>query len=65
MAYEWGWGTQPDEWQDQDWIDSNGKLHSLVSRNVKPYNKKWTAIENAIGKSYDDFTDEDYDNIPF
>ena len=29
MAYEWGWGYQPDEWVDDDWRDENGNYHDI------------------------------------
>ncbi len=29
MAYEWGWGYQPDEWADDDWRDENGNYHDV------------------------------------
>ena len=29
MAYEWGWGAQPDEWVEDDWYDENGNYHSV------------------------------------
>ena len=28
MAYELGWGAQPDEWIETDWIDENGVYHT-------------------------------------
>ena len=29
MAFEWGWGAQPDEWVDDDWYDENGNYHDI------------------------------------
>ncbi len=29
MGYEWGWGYQPDEWEETDWIDENGNYHDV------------------------------------
>lgn len=29
MAYEWGWGAQPDEWEETDWYDENGNYHTI------------------------------------
>lgn len=29
MAYEWGWGAQPDEWEETDWYDENGVYHTI------------------------------------
>ena len=65
MVYEWGWGAQPDEYLNDEWIDQNGEYHNMASRIIKARNKNWSSVENSIGKSYDDFTDEDYENIPF
>ncbi|MBQ6503234.1 MAG: hypothetical protein IJI57_04910 [Flexilinea sp.] len=27
MAFEWGYGYQPDEWIEDDWRDENGNYH--------------------------------------
>ena len=29
MAYEWGWGYQPDEWEETDWYDADGNYHDI------------------------------------
>ena len=29
MAYEWGWGYQPDEWIEDDWFDEAGNYHTV------------------------------------
>lgn len=29
MAYEFGFGPQPDEWIEDDWRDENGNYHDV------------------------------------
>ena len=27
--FEWGWGAQPDEWEEDGWFDADGNWHDV------------------------------------